>query len=192
MIQNTETVRLDFLFWSFTWPLWLLTMASAVLGELVWFGLGVMRVTIAARNAVKTVGTESFRSPRWTTIARRTRPKVPEGGRRMGCLLVLLAAFAPRLIVVFAWIARPAYFGAVFDTWIFPLLGLIFLPFTTLIWLLVGAPPQGVEGFDWVWVVLAVLLDLSHYANTYEQRDTVSAGMGRNPTPPTATPPTNR
>ena len=40
----------------------------------------------------------------------------------MGCLLVLLAAFAPRLIVVFAWIA-PVYFDAVFDTWIFPLLG---------------------------------------------------------------------
>ena len=93
----------------------------------------------------------------------------------MGCLLVLLAAFAPRLIVVFAWIARPVYFDAVFDTWIFPSARLIFLPFTTLIWLLVGAPPQGVEGLDWLWVVLAVFLDLSHYANTYEQRDTVSA-----------------
>ena len=43
MIQNTERVRLDFLFWHFTWPLWLLTMASAILGALVWFGLGVMR-----------------------------------------------------------------------------------------------------------------------------------------------------
>jgi len=43
MIQNTESVRLDFLFWNFTWPLWLLTIASAVLGALVWFGLGVMR-----------------------------------------------------------------------------------------------------------------------------------------------------
>lgn len=103
----------------------------------------------------------------------------------MGCLLVLLSAFAPRLIVVFAWIARPTYFDAVFDTWIFPLLGLIFLPFTTLIWLLVGAPPQGVEGWDWLWVVFAVFLDLGHYANTYEQRDTVSAGMGRD----TGTPP---
>jgi hypothetical protein len=60
----------------------------------------------------------------------------------MGCLFVLLSAFAPRLLVVFAWIARPTYFDAVFDTWLFPLLGLIFLPFTTLIWLLVGAPPQ--------------------------------------------------
>jgi uncharacterized integral membrane protein len=43
MVQNTESVRLDFLFWNFTWPLWLLTIASAVLGALVWFGFGVMR-----------------------------------------------------------------------------------------------------------------------------------------------------
>ncbi len=43
MIQNTESVTLDFLFWSFTWPLWLLTIAMAAVGALVWFGLGVMR-----------------------------------------------------------------------------------------------------------------------------------------------------
>ena len=43
IVQNTEDVRLDFLFWHFTWPLWLLTIVSAVLGALVWFGLGVMR-----------------------------------------------------------------------------------------------------------------------------------------------------
>ncbi|HET6713871.1 MAG TPA: lipopolysaccharide assembly protein LapA domain-containing protein [Actinomycetota bacterium] len=43
MLQNTESVRLDFLFWHFTWPLWLLTLAAALLGALVWFGLGVMR-----------------------------------------------------------------------------------------------------------------------------------------------------
>jgi uncharacterized integral membrane protein len=43
MLQNTEKARLDFLFWSFTWPLWLLTIVSALLGALVWFGLGVMR-----------------------------------------------------------------------------------------------------------------------------------------------------
>ena len=43
MVQNTQRVRLDFLFWHFTWPLWLLTVASALLGALVWFGLSVMR-----------------------------------------------------------------------------------------------------------------------------------------------------
>ena len=43
MIQNTEPVTLTFLFWSFTWPLWLLTVVTALIGALVWFGLGVMR-----------------------------------------------------------------------------------------------------------------------------------------------------
>lgn len=43
MVQNTEDVRLDFLVWHFTWPLWLVVLASAILGALVWFGLGVLR-----------------------------------------------------------------------------------------------------------------------------------------------------
>jgi hypothetical protein len=105
----------------------------------------------------------------------------------MGCLLVLLAAFAPRLVVIFAWIARPTYFDAVFDTWVFPLLGIIFLPFTTLMWLLLGAPPEEIQGFDWFWIVLAVVLDLGHYGNTYAQRGTYSMGANRN----ASRPPTN-
>jgi uncharacterized integral membrane protein len=43
MIQNTERITLHFLFWSFTWPLWLFTFVMALVGALVWFGLGVMR-----------------------------------------------------------------------------------------------------------------------------------------------------
>jgi uncharacterized integral membrane protein len=43
MAQNTEDVTLNFLFWSFTWPLWLLTLTVAVLGAIVWIGLGVLR-----------------------------------------------------------------------------------------------------------------------------------------------------
>ena len=43
VIQNTQDVRLHFLFWSFTWPLWLFTFVIAAVGALVWFGLGVLR-----------------------------------------------------------------------------------------------------------------------------------------------------
>jgi uncharacterized integral membrane protein len=43
MIQNTTRVTLFFLFWSFTWPLWLCTLVAALIGALVWFGLGMMR-----------------------------------------------------------------------------------------------------------------------------------------------------
>ena len=43
MIQNRDGVKLDFLFWSFTWPLWLLCLVMALIGALVWFGAGVIR-----------------------------------------------------------------------------------------------------------------------------------------------------
>jgi uncharacterized integral membrane protein len=43
MIQNTEDVTLHFLFWNFTWPLWLFTLVTAVVGAFAWFGLGVIR-----------------------------------------------------------------------------------------------------------------------------------------------------
>jgi uncharacterized integral membrane protein len=43
VIQNTEDVKFKFLFIDFTWPLWLYTIVVALIGALVWFGLGVMR-----------------------------------------------------------------------------------------------------------------------------------------------------
>ena len=43
IVQNTQDVRFDFLFLSFTWPLWLYTIVTALFGALVWLGVGVMR-----------------------------------------------------------------------------------------------------------------------------------------------------
>jgi uncharacterized integral membrane protein len=43
MIQNTDDVTVEFLTWNFTWPVWLLTLVAALIGALVWFGLGVLR-----------------------------------------------------------------------------------------------------------------------------------------------------
>ncbi len=43
MVQNREPVTLHFLAWNFTWPLWLLTLLTAVLGAFVWVGLGMLR-----------------------------------------------------------------------------------------------------------------------------------------------------
>jgi uncharacterized integral membrane protein len=43
VLQNTQPVTLQFLFWDFTWPLWLYTIVVALVGALIWFGLGVMR-----------------------------------------------------------------------------------------------------------------------------------------------------
>jgi uncharacterized integral membrane protein len=43
MFQNTDDIRVRFLFLHFTWPLWLYTFGVSVFGALLWFGLGVMR-----------------------------------------------------------------------------------------------------------------------------------------------------
>ena len=43
MIQNTQDVTVEFLFWDFTWPVWLIVLVSALIGALVWFALGVLR-----------------------------------------------------------------------------------------------------------------------------------------------------
>ena len=43
MVQNRDDVTLNFLFWSFTLPLWLFTLIVAVLGSIVWVGIGILR-----------------------------------------------------------------------------------------------------------------------------------------------------
>lgn len=43
IVQNASDVAVTFLFWTFTWPVWLLIIVSATLGAAIWFGLGVLR-----------------------------------------------------------------------------------------------------------------------------------------------------
>ena len=43
IFQNTQDVRLHFLFWHITWPMWLYTIVVAVFGAVTWLGLGVLR-----------------------------------------------------------------------------------------------------------------------------------------------------
>jgi uncharacterized integral membrane protein len=43
IFQNTESIKFTFLFVHFSWPLWLYTIIAAVVGAVVWIGLGVLR-----------------------------------------------------------------------------------------------------------------------------------------------------
>ena len=43
MLQNTDDTRVEFMFWDFTWPVWLLVLVSATLGAVIWLGLGIVR-----------------------------------------------------------------------------------------------------------------------------------------------------
>jgi uncharacterized integral membrane protein len=59
MVQNTQPVTLQFLFWSFTWPLWLFTLVMALVGGLVWIGWAWCAVIGAARRAATTDGIDN-------------------------------------------------------------------------------------------------------------------------------------
>jgi len=83
----------------------------------------------------------------------------------MPCLFVIMAGFFPRIADLILWIARPNLFLAPFNgNWFWPLLGIIFLPFTTLLYVVMWRPGIGIQGFEWFWLALAVLLDISHAA----------------------------
>ena len=86
-----------------------------------------------------------------------------------GCLLAMLAAFAPRLVLIIMWIVGPRV-NAAFDTFVVPLLGLIFLPYTTIMYVLVWSPGIGVYGWDWVWIGLGVMLDIMKWGQIANKR----------------------
>lgn len=85
----------------------------------------------------------------------------------MGCLFAIFAGIFPRLGLLIIWIARPARVDAAFDTWIWPLLGLIFLPWTTLA-IVIAWQPGGLSGNgDALLVVIGVALDVITYMHRF-------------------------
>jgi len=76
------------------------------------------------------------------------------------CLFALLAAGAPRLALILIWLFTD-WIGRAFDSFIIPLLGFIFLPLTTVIYILVS--PGGLSTFDIILLVVGVIMDLGSY-----------------------------
>jgi len=87
----------------------------------------------------------------------------------MGCLFILMAAVFPRTTLIIFWLARPERVDDVFSTWVWPLLGIIFLPFATLVYVLLYLPGNGVTGGDWAWVALAAVFDIVHWSLSLNQ-----------------------
>src|SRR6266704_6274465 len=71
-----------------------------------------------------------------------------------------VALFA-RLALLVVWLTTPLVQRAFHGGWLLPLLGILFLPITTLTYVLVYSITGSVTGWGWLWVALAVLLDLA-------------------------------
>ena len=95
------------------------------------------------------------------------------------CLFALGATFFPRLVSLFTWLFTPLVSRAFHNTLLWPLLGIIFLPFTTLMYVLVYNPLTGLTGWTLLWVILGFLLDISSYTSSaYSNRNRIP-GYGR-------------
>lgn len=86
----------------------------------------------------------------------------------MGCLYLILALISPRLLLAILWIFTPYVQPRAFDFFLWPLLGLIFLPWTTLaaIWGL----NTGFGLFQIAAVVIGLLVDLGSTGGAEQQR----------------------
>ena len=82
----------------------------------------------------------------------------------MGCLLALLAGFAPRVVLVLVWIFSDLVDRA-FDGFLLPLLGLIVFPYATLFYVLAYNPfTPHLSGWGWAFVVIGFVFDIGHWA----------------------------
>jgi len=95
------------------------------------------------------------------------------------CLLALIGSFFPRIALLLMWIVTN-YVDRTFSRFLLQLLGLILLPFTTIVFCRVFDPAAGgVVGAKRIWVALGLLLDIMSYGSGARRRpSSVSTAAG--------------
>ena len=77
----------------------------------------------------------------------------------MCCVLALLAFVGPRVVLVLLFLFTN-YLQRAFDTFLLPLIGFLFLPWTTIAWAIAQNEFGGASGIGLVVIVLGFLLDI--------------------------------
>jgi hypothetical protein len=128
------------------------------------------------------------RQPSWGAPGNDQKRRNSMRSNNAGCLTGAVTGFS-RLFLIFAWLARPVLFNAAFGGWILPCLGILILPFTTLMYLILVQGVGTIQGIDWVWLILAVFVDIASIgAAGAANRDRIPQGYPGSvpPTPPTS------
>ena len=89
----------------------------------------------------------------------------------MPCLLALLALISPRLVLILLAIFSNVLSHA-YNSWVIPLVGFFVLPWTTLAYAAFWdwGPGHHVVGFEWFFVILAFVIDISSYGGGMRAR----------------------
>jgi hypothetical protein len=96
----------------------------------------------------------------------------------MCCFFAALVFFGPRLGFLVWWLIAPIRVNAALANFNFPwmvgILGLVFLPWTLLMYTIVFP----VNGFDWIWIGLGIMADVASYISGYHNRQQVPGYTG--------------
>ncbi len=88
----------------------------------------------------------------------------------MGCIVAVLALMTPRLAIVLVVIFSD-FIGDAYQTWVWPLLGFVFLPLTTLAYAAaVNWNDGSVSGGYFFMVLVAALFDLGAIGGGHRAR----------------------
>jgi hypothetical protein len=77
------------------------------------------------------------------------------------CVFASVLAGAPRIAFLLWWLLQPARINATFTTVVWPILGVILLPWTTIMYVVVF--PGGLSVINWIFLGLALMVDLGTY-----------------------------
>jgi hypothetical protein len=88
------------------------------------------------------------------------------------CVLVLLAFFTPRIVLVLLWLFNQSYLNSAYETWVWPTLGFFFLPATTLAYAIAQNEFGGLGGLGVVVVLIGVAVDVGLLGGGARQRRT--------------------
>lgn len=77
----------------------------------------------------------------------------------MPCLIALLALLFPRIVLICVWLFSH-YLDRAYQAWLWPVLGFIFMPLTTLAYAWAVNTNGSVNGIYFAVVLLAALIDL--------------------------------
>ncbi|HEX5086290.1 MAG TPA: hypothetical protein VFV89_00665 [Nocardioides sp.] len=87
----------------------------------------------------------------------------------MGCILTFFTFLFPRAAFFVIWMARPSLVNDAFDTFLIPFFGLFIFPYTCLVYVVLHEQ-GGVSGAEWIWIAVAVVLDVGNMAGGFVQR----------------------
>jgi len=88
------------------------------------------------------------------------------------CLFFILLLLGPRIAGVTWWIVQPTRWDLAFTSFLWPMLGIVFAPWTTLMYVILS--PGGITGWEWLWIGLMVFADVASWTTAgYNNRDKI-------------------